>query len=278
MSLNLRRFALLGMTGMLTVGLSAASAQSPVPLPMPAGAPPAAAPAPLPPAADSGKSVTVNIPLTALDDEIKSYLMAHPEVISQAMQAAQAKQQQVQQADAQKNITAEADRIYNDPNSPVAGNPNGTETVVEFFDFTCHYCRQMAPDLKADLGSDPNLKVIYKELPILGPNGVYAAKVALAANKQGKYEEIHNAFFAHEGALDNATVMQIAGTIPGLDIDKLKADMDSPDVAKEIADVSQLAQTLNIHGTPSLIINKQFYGGALPPDQLKAHIAEHKDG
>jgi protein-disulfide isomerase len=268
MSLSLHRFALLGMTGLLTVGLSAAQAQAPTPM----GPPPPA------PVADAGKSVTVNIPLTALDDEIKTYLLAHPEVISQAMQAAQAKQQQAQQVDAQKNITAEADRIYNDPSSPVVGNPNGTETVVEFFDFTCHYCRQMFPDLKADIASDPNLKVIYKELPILGPNGVYAAKVALAANKQGKYEALHNALFAHEGALDNATVLQIAGTIPGMDMDKLKADMDSPDVAKEIADVSQLAQTLNIHGTPSLIINGQFYGGALPPDQLKAHIAEHKNG
>ncbi len=282
MSLSLRHFGLLGLTGMLTIGLAAAShAQTPpgpgVPMGPPSMGAPMGPPGPAP-VADAGKSIAVNIPMTALDDEIKAYLLGHPEVIMQSMQAAQAKQQQAQQGDSQKGITAEADRIYNDPNSPVAGNPNGTETVVEFFDFTCHYCKQMNPDLKAQLASDPNLKVVYKELPILGPNGVYAAKVALAANRQGKYEEIHNVFFGHEGALDQATILQLASTVPGLDMDKLKTDMEGPEVAKEIADVSQLAQTLNIHGTPSLIINKQFFGGAMPAEQLKAHLAEHKDG
>ena len=213
----------------------------------------------------------------AFDDAVHDYLKRHPEAVAEALTAFQAKQEEKRNADAQAAIGTETDRLYHDAGSPVAGNPNGKETLVEFFDYSCHYCKQIHPDLQALLKDDSNLKVIYKDFPILGPGSVLAAKAALAAKAQGKYIPMHDALLDFKGQFDEDAIKQIAQGV-GLDYDKLKTDMASDAVSKQISDNVALADKLNIHGTPSMIINHQFVGGAIPMDELKTDLSKNKDG
>ena len=222
----------------------------------------------------SADGVTITLPAGAFDSVIKDYLQRNPEVIADAMMAAQQKMQAKQHEAAEAAITGKASEIYN-ADSPVAGNPNGSEILVEFFDYSCHYCKQIHPDLQTLIKDDPNLKVIYKDFPILGPGSLLAAKAALAAKMQGKYLEMHNALLNYKGALDDDAIKQVAGDV-GIDYKKLKTDMEKPEIQSQIQANQDLANTLNIHGTPSMIINKQLVDGALPLDQLKAKLKENK--
>ena len=226
--------------------------------------------------AKAADAVTITLPPGAFDAAIKDYLMRNPDVIAEAMQAGQAKMQAKQHEAAQAAISGKALEIYN-ADSPIAGNPNGSETLVEFFDYSCHYCKQIHPDLQTLIKDDPNLKVIFKDFPILGPGSVLAAKAALAARLQGKYLELHNALLNFKGALDDEAIKQMAGDA-GIDYKKLKADMDKPEIQAQIQANQDLANTLNIHGTPSMIINKQLVDGALPLDQLKAKLKDNSKG
>src|SRR6188508_3369018 len=119
--------------------------------------------------------------------------------------------------------------ILDDPESPVGGNPKGDVSVVEFFDYRCPYCKQVMPALDALLAKDKQLRFVYKEFPVLGPDSVHAARAALAARKQGKYEAMHRALMAVKGQLDEAAILKVAASV-GLDIDRLKADTAAPEI------------------------------------------------
>ena len=213
----------------------------------------------------------------AFDDAVHDYLKRHPEAVAEALQAFQAQQEKQRDVAAQAAIGSEGEKLYHDASSPVVGNPNGKETLVEFFDYSCHYCKQIHPDLQTLLKDDHDLKVIYKDFPILGPGSVLAAKAALAAKIQGKYPEMHDALLDFKGQFDDAAIQQIAEAV-GVDYTKLKTDMGSAAVQDTLADNMALAEKLNIHGTPTMIINHQLVGGALPLDDLKKKLEENKDG
>ena len=220
----------------------------------------------------SGKIINVALPAAAFDAAIKDYIMRNPEVVNDALAAFQVKQQAKLQAAAQSAIGTKTAEIY-DAGSPVAGNPNGSETLVEFFDYSCHYCKQIHPDLQTLIKDDPNLKVIYKDFPILGPGSMLAAKAALAANMQGKYQAMHDALLDYKAALDDDAIKQIASNV-GVDYSKLKSDMDSADVSKQLQANASLADSLNIRGTPTMIVNKKLVDGALPLDELKKKVQD----
>ena len=224
------------------------------------------------------KPVNVTIPSTAFDDAITDFMKRHPEVVLQAAQEGQAKQQAdmeaKQQEAAKAGITSQAAKLYSDPATPFAGNPNGKETMVEFFDYQCHYCKQLHPDLVTLLKADPDLKVIFKDFPILGPGSTLAAKAALAAKMQDKYLPMHDALLEFKGQFDDESIKQIAEKV-GVDYPRMKADMEKPEIQAQLSDNMDLAQKLEIHGTPGLIINHQFYGGALPLEELKKRLADH---
>ena len=225
----------------------------------------------------AAQPITVTIPGAALDSAIHDYLRRNPEAVGEALAAFQVKQQRQQQQQAQAAVGGEASKIYDDPASPVAGNPNGNETIVEFFDYSCHYCKQIHPDLQTLIKDDSQVKIIFKDIPILGQGSVVAAKAALAAKMQGKYMPMHDALLDYKGQFDDAAVQQLAQNV-GLDYAKLKTDMESPDVRKQLDANAQLANTLDIHGTPSLIINKQIYPGAIPLAELKEKVKDHTPG
>lgn len=206
---------------------------------------------------------------------IKDYLIANPEVFLEIQAALESKMEQVQAEKLKSALAAHADQLYRDPEAPVAGNPKGDVTVVEFFDYNCGYCKRGFSDVAQLIKDDAKVKVVFRELPILSKGSEEAAQVALAARMQGKYWEFHSAMIQHKGQADMASALKLAEKA-GLDMNRLKADVKSEAVTSEIKKVRELAQTLGINGTPHFLVGDRSIPGA-PQDllgQLKSDIAE----
>ncbi|CEG57384.1 DsbA family protein [Legionella fallonii] len=197
-----------------------------------------------------------------IEKVIHDYLVSNPEVLLEASQALQQKQQQNMQQQAQSAIQENAAQLFQGKLT-TAGNPKGAVTVVEFFDYQCIHCKKMSPTIESLLKKDKNLRVIYKEFPIFGKSSEVASRVALAAGMQGKYQAMHDALFKIEKRMDNKIVMEAAKSI-GLDMAKLKADMDGKEVTAILDANRELAEKLHLMGTPAFII------AATPDGQLKA--------
>jgi protein-disulfide isomerase len=146
-----------------------------------------------------------------------------------------------------------ANQLFSHSNDPIAGNPNGKVTLVEFFDYRCIHCINMSNTINQLIKSNPDLKVVFKEFPIFGDISVYASKAALAAHMQGKYLQFHNALMDIGRSLNETRILDIARS-SGLDIKKLTDDMSNSFVVMEIQTNYQLAQTLLINGTPVFIV------------------------
>jgi protein-disulfide isomerase len=210
------------------------------------------------------------------DAAAHAYLMAHPEVLMEMSQALRQKQQAAQQEQARLGLSQQRAAIFADPTDPVAGNPAGTVTVVEFFDAECPYCKKLAPDLERLIAETKDLRVIYKEFPILGPGSRIAATAALAAMRQGKYEAFHRALMADrtpEHQLAEPRILDIAKSV-GVDVPRLKKDMAAPEIAAKIAATIDLAHHLGINGTPGLIVGDRLVSGAMPYPALVQAVDE----
>lgn len=204
-----------------------------------------------------------------IDAMIRAYILENPEVLVEAMQVLEERHQaQTSSADRDK-IAASHDAIYNDGFSHVVGDPAADVTVVEFLDYRCPYCKRAHESVKTLLEADANVRVIVKEFPILGPESTFASRVAMAALMQGDalYEKLNNALMEHKGELDEKTVFTLARTA-GADIDRLRADMQSPEIAENIRRTYALARELEINGTPGFIIGDQILRGYAPYEQL----------
>ena len=207
------------------------------------------------------------------DQQIKQLaleaILENPEIVMQAVGIIQ--QREKDRAASSANTVRL--QLEQDPNSPNLGNLSGDVTVVEFFDYNCPYCRKAGKTIQALLASDENVRVIYREWPILGEASVYAARAALAARTQGKYEELHWALMNGEGRATEASILKIARDL-GLDITKLKLDMNSPAVEAHIAQSSALARNLGFTGTPAFIVGDRTAPGMLSVGEITAMIAE----
>ncbi|RIK93139.1 MAG: hypothetical protein DCC73_09385 [Proteobacteria bacterium] len=201
----------------------------------------------------------------AIEQIVHDYILAHPEIIPQAMEVL--RDRMTSQA-----INANRAAIFEDKDAPIAGNPKGDVAIVEFFDYTCGYCKMMTPALQRLLNEDKNLKIIYKEWPIRGDVAEFAAKAALAARAQDKYLAFHNALYAAQGQLSEDRVLAIAAEV-GLDVKKLERDMAGRDIAAAIERNRRLAAELNFNGTPSFVINGKLFPGAMSYDALKGQVA-----
>ena len=196
-------------------------------------------------------------------------ILENPEIVMQAVAIIQ----QREKDRAALGATKVRLQLEQDQNSPSLGNPNGDVTVVEFFDYNCPYCRKAGKTVQDLIASDKNVRVIYREWPILGEASLYAARAALAARVQGKYEELHWALMNGEGRANEASILKIARNL-GLDITKLKVDMTSPAVEAHIAESNVLARTLGFTGTPAFIVGDLTAPGMLSVDEITAMIAE----
>lgn len=211
----------------------------------------------------------------AIEQVIHDYLVKHPEVVIEALRAGQEAEKAREAAEAKAEIARRRDELLNDPASPVGGNPKGDVTIVEFFDYRCPYCKQMEPGLEALIKEDPKLRIVYKEFPILGPDSLIASRVALAAARQGndKYLRFHTAMMNAKGLINEASILKVAEE-SGLDVAKVKADMNSPEIEALIKKNYALADGLDIKGTPALVIGDSMTPGAVDVDTLRKLIAE----
>ena len=218
----------------------------------------------------------------AIQQTIHDYILAHPEVIIESLQLAKSRQQEHFAATIKSKIVSLRKDLLGDAEAPVLGNPAGDVTLVEFFDYRCPYCRKVEPWVQALIKEDPNLRVVHKQFPILGPASVYAAHVALAALKQGKYTTFHNALMAKEGNIDERNIhedliLQVAESV-GLNIDQMKVDMSSPDVEAEIQQTTQIAKSLGLTGTPGFIVGTELVPGATDLSTLRSMVDDTRHG
>lgn len=191
----------------------------------------------------------------------------NPDIVLEAVQIIERREQELQAAAAATVLSENRDVLENDPNAPVLGNPDGDITVVEFFDYNCPYCRRVKPSIEALLAADPNIKLVYREWPILGDGSVFAARAALAAREQGKYEEFHWALMGMSGRAEEASVIRVAEGI-GLDVAKLRRDMQAPEIDAHIALSMEMSQALGFNGTPSFVIGDALVPGVIEADQM----------
>lgn len=220
----------------------------------------------------SAAEATSNMPKDEFERRVRDYLLAHPEVIAEAINRLEAKQREQEVNNARVILKSRANEVFHDPGSPVGGNPKGDATLVEFFDYNCPYCKKMAPVMIEAEKADPRLRIVYKEFPILGPGSLFAAKAALAADRQGKYVAFHRALSQVRGTIDEARVLDVARAA-GLDVTRLKADVLDPKISAQIDKNLELARALNINGTPGFVVGETIFTGATDLKSTQTMIA-----
>ncbi len=211
---------------------------------------------------------------------IKNYLTQHPEVVQDALAELEKRQQA---ADAEKHRQAVKENnatLFGSPHQVVLGNPQGTVTMVEFFDYNCGYCKRALPDMLGLLKTDPNLKFVLKEFPVLGEGSVEAAHVAVAVRMQDgtgkKYIEFHQKLLGSRGPVDKMRALAVAKEV-GLDMARIEKDMGSDEVQKTIDENMKLADALGVSGTPSYVVGHEIVMGAVGLEALREKIeAERK--
>ena len=213
----------------------------------------------------------------AIEGIIHDYLLHNPDILIEALRGAEDKLNREADAKAANVISDRGTEIFDDPATPVGGNPRGDVTIVEFFDYRCPYCKQVLPSLQALLKEDHKLRFLYKEMPVLGPQSVVAAHAALAAQRQGKYEAFHTAMMATKGQITDEVIYQVAGSV-GLDVDRLKRDMAAPEIEQALKANLALASALEIRGTPGFIIGEHIVPGAIDLEALKNLVADARKG
>lgn len=218
---------------------------------------------------------------------VADYLKNNPQVIINALQEFQ--RQQMQQAeqtikDTQKDASKYAAQLFRAKGDPVGGNPNGSVTVVEFFDYQCPHCVDMLPVINQAIKDNSNLRVVFKEFPIRGALSGFAARAALAANLQGKYMEFHDALMQTKQPYTEASILG-AATKAGVDVAKLKKDMESSEIKAQLDDNMKLGQNLKLLGTPAFFVGKtnsttssevQYIPGVISSGRLNSVIKKYE--
>lgn len=205
------------------------------------------------------------------EDDVKRLaleaILENPGIIMEAVELLRQQEESAAAEAADEALTTGRAMLEQDPNAPVLGNPDGDVTIVEFFDYNCPYCRRAGEQVQEAMAADPNIRVVYREWPILGDASVIAARAALASRAQDAYPAFHEALMTSQGRLDEARVMDIAAGL-GLDTDRLRADMNSPEVDAHIETSMQLASALGFTGTPSFVIGETLAPGLIEADQI----------
>ena len=186
--------------------------------------------------------------------EVAEALKSNPQMIIDAMQKYQDDMRAAEEKAAQEAMAKYMDEINNSANAPFIGPDNAKVVVVEFFDFSCGYCKRLAPELEKIVAANADVKFIFKPLTFVSPISDYQAKAGYAAHKQGKFAEFYKEVMAFGGRMNEAAVDEVANKI-GLDIAQYKADLASDEVAANMKAVNELAQNISINGVPAVLIN-----------------------
>lgn len=199
---------------------------------------------------------------------VHQYILENGDLLIESVNKYQAKQEEETNKQAGVKAKALLESLKTEKNAAIAGNPNGTITMVEFFDFNCGYCKKAFEEIQKVIKEEKDVKVVLYDMPILGPDSLESSKWALAAKKQNKYFEYHTALMNHQGGKDEATFKKLAEEA-GLDADKLAKDKDDPSIEEEIKTHIKTAQELGIQGTPGFLINEKIFRGYIPYDVIQ---------
>ena len=211
----------------------------------------------------------------AIEKIVREYIAANPEIVADALQALEKKQAEAQAAEQKALIKRSGSLLFDSSRQIVLGNPKGDVTVVEFFDYNCGYCKKALPDMLSLIEKDPNVRIVLKEFPVLGPGSTDAAKVAVAIGRAApeKYLDFHKRLLTMRGQADKAKAIEaaLAVGVPQATLDKALADKE---VEATIEEVYGLAGALGLSGTPSYVIGEEVVPGAIGLSKLQARIAE----
>ncbi len=268
-------------SSMLFAGLAAATLVLAQPAFAETDSTPAAATATQAPAADSSAAPSVSTQTLSADQQqaigilIKNYIAAHPEIVQGALDALDKRQKDADAEKARMTIKDNNATLFNSAHQVVLGNPQGSVTMVEFFDYNCAFCKRALPDMMSLLSANPNLRFVLKEFPVLGDGSVAAAHVAVAARMQDptgkKYIEFHQKLLGGRGEADQARALAVAKEV-GFDMARIAKDMDSPEVKATIDENMKLADALGVSGTPTYVVGDEVVVGAVGLDELKAKL------
>jgi protein-disulfide isomerase len=230
------------------------------------------------PLAAQGKSPSMSVPKAErekIESVVKDYILNNPEIIVQAIRSLRQREEKEKRQKAKANLVKLQGDLLRDPDSPVGGNPKGNVTIVEFFDYRCGFCKRTFPDLEKLVKGDKNIRFVFKEFPILGPQSVTASKAGLAAwiLDKSKYEAFHKAMMSSKGALAKSRVMTFAAK-SGYDVKALQKTMADPRIEAMIEKTYELAKALDINGTPAFVIGDQVIRGAVDLKTLKSLISQ----
>jgi protein-disulfide isomerase len=218
---------------------------------------------------------------TEIEAIIKNYLVAHPEVLEEAMAELNKRQAAAEAEKHEASVAENSEAIFNSPRGVVLGNKDGDVTFVEFFDYNCGYCKRAMADMLDLLKTDSRLKVVLKEFPVLSQGSVEAAQVAVAVRMQDpggkKYLDFHQKLLGGRGPADKTRALAAAKEA-GLDIGKIEKDLANPEVRATIEENFKLAEAMGMNGTPSYVIGKQIVIGAVGLDGLKEKIGVARCG
>jgi protein-disulfide isomerase len=203
---------------------------------------------------------------------VREYLLANPEILREMSTNLEAKERAAEEQARSASLKQNASLIFKTAEDPVAGNPKGDVTVIEFMDYNCSWCKKGMAEVASLVEADKNVKVVFKEFPIFGAGSEFAARAALASVKQGKYWDLHQALFSHDGPVTEEVTRQLAEAA-GLDMAKLEKDMEDAGIAKSLAATQALAVSMQINGTPAFIVDDKVFPGYVAKDQLIQAIA-----
>ncbi len=202
---------------------------------------------------------------------LKQYLAEHPEIITEAIDASRVKQERERQENIRSRLVSHRAELERDPTTPVLGNPNGDVVVVEFFDYNCHFCKLMFPEVWKKVSEDGNIRWVLKDLPTLSPVSETAAKAGLAAEKQGKFFEMHQRMMSHNGSLTETDIMEYAEQV-GLNMEQFVEDMESEATSQILKANRALANQFEIQGIPQFIIGDYISNGAMMGNELEENV------
>jgi protein-disulfide isomerase len=203
---------------------------------------------------------------------LRDALKRDPSILREAVVALQANDAEHEKTAAREAILTAKDALIT-PNDPVAGNPHGSVTIVEFFDVRCPYCRKLEPEMADFLAADHDVRLVYKDLPVLGAASVLGTKALLAARKQDAYVKLRDVVMRMPPDITRAAIETEARKL-GLDSGRLLHDMDDPSIQRQIDANLRLAQRLNIQGTPAMVVGDDLLAGAVDAAELKEAVAQ----
>ena len=211
----------------------------------------------------------------SVDQMIRDYIMQHPEVLMESLRRGQERTKAVESQQAKEAIVARQAELAADLVTPAAGNAKAAVTLTFFFDYRCGYCKKVTADLLPLTQASSPVRVVFKELPILGPESETASRAALAAARQGAYIPFHQALMSHQGAFSMEALEELARGAK-LDIAKWKTDMSGAEVDQAIRANQALAASIGIQATPSFVAGSELAAGALDAQGFAALIAKAK--